>query len=120
MHKANLGFRFLLEMAMLAAFAVAPALALESGARWVMVGIFPLGAVALWGVFATPDDPSRSGSTVVRTPGLVRLLLEWGLFAGAVGLLLRADQPLYAIALAIGVVIHYSAWPARIRWMIKN
>ena len=89
-------------MAMLAAFAVAPAIALESETRWILVGILPLGAVALWGVFATPDDPSRSGNTVVRTPGLMRLLLEWGLFAGAAGLLFWADQPLYAIALGTG------------------
>ena len=105
---------------MLAAFAVAPAIALESGTRWILVGILPLGAVTLWGVFATPNAPSRSGNTVVRTPGLVRLVLEWGLFAGAAGLLFWANQPLYAIALAVGVAIHYIAWPERIRWMIKN
>ena len=105
---------------MFASFAVAPAIALDGGSRWLWVAIGPIGAMALWGVFAIPDDPSRSGRTVVRTPGPVRLLLELGLFAAGVGVLLWAGLPQFAAALGVGVVIHYLAWPARIRWMMKS
>ena len=118
--KANLALRFILELAMFASFAVAPAIALDGGSRWIWAAIGPVGAMALWGVFAIPDDPSRSGRTVVRTPGPVRLLLELGLFAAGVGFFVWAELPLVAGALGVGVVIHYLAWPARIRWMMNN
>ena len=105
---------------MLAAFAAAPVLALNSGGRWILAVIGPLCAIAAWGIFATPDDPSRSGRTVVPTPGPGRLLLEFGLFGGGAGLLLWADSWQFAVALAAGVVVHYLAWPERIRWMFSH
>ena len=120
MLKANLALRFLLELAMLASLAVAPAIALDGWSRWIWVVIAPIGAMGLWGSFATPDDPSRSGSTIVPTPGPVRLLLELGLFTVGVGLLVWAGLWQLAAAFAAGVIVHYLAWPARIRWMMKN
>lgn len=118
--KVNLMLRFFLEMAMFAGYAAAFALALSGSSRWILVAIAPLGAMALWVVFATPGDPSRSGRTVVPTPGLVRLLLEIGLFAGAAGLMLWADVWQFAAALTAGVTVHYLAWPARIRWLLSH
>ena len=118
--KANLVLRLILEMSMLAAFAATPNFAISGSSRWILTAIALLAAISLWGVFATPDDPSRSGRTVVPTPGPARLLLEFGLFGGGVGLLLWADLWQFAVALAIGVIVHYVAWPERIRWMMKH
>ena len=105
---------------MFASFGAAPAIALHGGIRWIWVVIAPVGAMTLWGVFATLDDPSRSGRTVVPTPGPVRLLLELGLFVVGAGLLVWAELWQFAAALAVGVTFHYLAWPARIRWLMKN
>ena len=118
--KANLVLRLILEMAMFAAFAASPAFALSGGSRWILVAIAPLGAIAVWGIFATPDDPSRSGRTVVPTPGAVRLLLEFGLFGGGVGLMVWAELWQFSAALAAGAILHYLSWPERIRWMLRH
>lgn len=120
MVKVNLVLRLILEMAMLASFAAAPAIALHGWSRWALAAIAPIGAMAVWGVFATPNDPSRSGRTVVPTPGPVRLFLEFGLFAGGAALLVWAGLWQVAAALAVGTIVHYLAWPKRIRWMMKN
>jgi len=118
--KVNLIFRFFLELAMFAGFAAAPALALSGGSKWILAAVAPLAAMAVWGVFATQGDPSRSGRTVIPTPGPARLLLELGLFAGSAGLMLWAGSWQFAAALAAGVIVHYLAWPARIRWLLKH
>ena len=118
--KANLALRLILEMAMFAAYAAAPIFALASGTRWILAVIAPLAAISTWGIFATPNDPSRSGKTVVPTPGPVRLLLELGLFSGSVAVLFWADAWEFAAALAAGIIVHYVAWPYRIRWMFKH
>ena len=64
LHKVNLAFRFFLELVMFASLAAAPATALDGGGRWIWAIIAPITAMTLWGVFATPDDPSRSGKTM--------------------------------------------------------
>ncbi|WP_280456932.1 DUF2568 domain-containing protein, partial [Nocardia carnea] len=40
-------------------------------ARWLLVVLLPVVAAAAWGVFAVPDDPSRSGAAPVAVPGPV-------------------------------------------------
>ncbi|MFJ4937999.1 DUF2568 domain-containing protein [Streptomyces pseudovenezuelae] len=53
--------------------------------QYVSVIAAPVAVAVLWGAFATPDDASRSGKTVIATPGLLLLgaalvvyhLLSW-------------------------------------------
>ncbi len=118
--RTNLGLRLVLELAMLAAFAVSPVLALSGAVSWVLAVVAPLGAISAWGIFATPDDPSRSGKTVVPTPGPIRLFLEFLLFGGSIAMLLWAGAWQFAVALAVGVIVHYLAWPERIRWLFRH
>ena len=105
---------------MLAAYAAAPIFALASDSRWILAVIAPLAAISTWGIFATPNDPSRSGKAVVPTPGPVRLLLELGLFIGGVAVLFWEDAWELAAALAAGVIVHYVDWPYRSRWMCNH
>ena len=84
-HPLNLAFRFLLELAGLAAMGY---WGWQQGSGWVRFAaavLVPLAASVLWGTFRVPDDP---GKAPVPVPGFVRLLLEaaffgfaaWGLF----------------------------------------
>ena len=86
----------------------------------ILAILFPLVFAGLWGVFAVPKDPSRSGKTVVRTPGLVRLILELTLFGAATWMLLDLGfLKLGWIFLAV-VTLHYSTSYDRIAWLLKQ
>ncbi|MGF1469042.1 MAG: DUF2568 domain-containing protein [Sandaracinaceae bacterium] len=80
----------------------------------------PLGAAILWVVFAVPGDPSRSGETVVTTPGWVRLLLELSLFGAAVVALVDLDARRSALALGAVVVLHYGMSYDRVLWLLRR
>ncbi len=64
----NLAFRFLLEVVSLVVFGSRGSGLAQSRIRFIgMIGV-PFAAAALWGIFAVPDDPSRSGKAPVRYP----------------------------------------------------
>ena len=116
--KANLALRFLLELAAAAAYPLSFAVGMDSGWKWALAAVSAIGFWVLWGVFATPGDPSRSGKTVIVTPGPVRLALELALFIGAAATLIFADLAVFGIALAVVTGVHYRLWPDRIRWLL--
>jgi hypothetical protein len=89
-------------------------------ARWLFAIGLPLLAAVLWGTFAVPDDPSRSGNAPVPTPGALRLLLELSFFAFAVFTLFTSRQNTFGWILAIVVVFHYAISYDRILWLFKN
>jgi hypothetical protein len=71
-HPLNLALCFLLEIAALVAIGCW-GLDQHSGIWHFIVGVgAPLIAAALWGTFAVPDDPSRSGKAPVPIPGVLR------------------------------------------------
>jgi hypothetical protein len=73
-HPLNLAFRFVLELAALAAMASYGWHLTEHTAPRLVAAIgLPLLAAAMWGVFAVPGDRSRSGKAPVAVPGWVRL-----------------------------------------------
>ena len=85
MNAANLGLRFLLELAALAGFALwawqAP---YGIPLRVLLAATAVVVLMTLWAVFAVPGDPSRSGNAPVPVPGALRLALELlVLFGGA-------------------------------------
>ena len=119
-HPINLGVRFLLEMAALVAMGYWGWTQNEGVWRWLLVIGLPLIAAVLWGTFAVPDDPSRSGNAPVPTPGVIRLLLELAFFALAVFLLTVSQRFSLGMALAVITVIHYAISYDRILWLIRN
>ena len=79
-HPLNSAIRFVLELAAIVTFGFWGYHQSDSWTSILLaIGLSALFAI-LWGVFAVRDDPSRSGKTVVRTPGLIRLILELALF----------------------------------------
>lgn len=112
----NLGLRFVLELAALAAMAYWGWTQHEDIGRALAV-VVPLVAAALWGVFRVPGDPRDAP---VAVPGPVRLLLEAAFFGAAVLLLAAADQPSAAAVLGGVVLAHYAASYDRVARLLAN
>lgn len=118
-HPLNLALRFLLELAALSAMALWGFAHGSGVARFVLAVATPLVAATVWGVFAVPGDPSRSGSAPVPVPGASRLGFEICFFASAAGCLFDIHRPILAIMLASVTVLHYAVSYDRIRWLLR-
>jgi hypothetical protein len=119
-HPLNLVFRFLLE---LSALIVAGYWGWQLSDGWhkylLALGI-PMVLAAIWGTFAVPGDPSRSGAAPVVTPGLVRLFIELGIFAFATWALSDLDYKRSFLIFGMLVLIHYALSFDRILWLLKR
>ena len=120
MQPFNLAIRFLLEVLGLAAIAWMGWQFGKGAFRYVYAVGLPLLAACLWGVFAVPDDPSRSGSAVIAIPGIVRLLLELGFFAAATWSLFAAGGAKLGWIYAATVLIHYVVSYDRVFWLVQQ
>ena len=118
-HPVNLALRFLLELAAIGAMSLWGFAHGGGVARWVWAVAAPLAAATVWGVFAVPGDPSRSGSAPVPVPGALRLGLEICFFTSAVGCLLHIHRPTLAIMLASVTAIHHAVSYDRIGWLLR-
>ncbi len=118
-HPANLAFRFVLELLALAGLAWGGfALAWSGWGRIVQAVVLPVTAAVVWGTFAVPDDPSRSGRAPVPVPGWVRLVVEFVVFGAGVAGFLAANAPGFSLALGVGGLVHYVLSLDRIRWLL--
>jgi hypothetical protein len=119
-HPINLAVRFLLELAALAAMGVWGWRKGEGWTRMLLALAIPIAGALLWGTFAVPNDPSRSGKAPVAVPGILRLLLELAIFGFATWALF--DRGLTALGWTLGVlvVVHYVVSYDRILWLIKR
>jgi hypothetical protein len=119
-HPINLAVRFLLEIAGLAAIAYWGWSQHDGVLRFILAVGLPVLAAVLWGTFAVPEDPSRSGKAPVPVPGIVRLVLELAFFAFAAWALYDAGKATLALILAAIVVIHYALSYDRIAWLLRQ
>lgn len=119
-HPANLAWRFLLELLVLGSMGYWGRMQHDGIGRWVWAIGLPVLAAVVWGAFAVPNDPSRSGQAPIATPGLIRLLLELLIFAAAVLLLRWSQQNVLGTALAVMVLVHYALSYDRILWLLRN
>jgi hypothetical protein len=119
-HPAQLGLRFVLEVAALVLIGRGAARQVpEAWATFAALGA-PALAAALWVTFAVRGDPSRSGRAPVPVPGPVRLLLEVAVFgAGAVSLVSEGQHGLAVVYGAL-VVAHHVGTTARLRWLLAQ
>jgi uncharacterized protein DUF2568 len=86
----------------------------------VLAVVIPLAAAALWGIFAVPSDPSRSGSAPVRVPGILRLAIELGFFAAATWAVNDLGFSRLALLFGIAVVLHYLVSFDRVWWLVSQ
>ncbi len=115
----NLTFRFLLEITALFSFGYWGWNSTSGWTRYLLATVYPVIAAVLWGIFAVPDDPSRSGKAPIPVPGWLRLLLELVIFGSACWALYGAGLPKPGWILGILVLIHYLLSYDRIQWLIN-
>lgn len=119
-HPLTLGVRFVLELLALTCFGLWAWTAVPAPLRYVAVVAVPLAVAALWGVFATPDDASRSGGTGIATPGPLRFLLELAVFFGSAAALYAAGSRGLAVILAGALIVyHLLSWD-RVLWLLRH
>lgn len=119
-HPLNLALRFILELTAIVALGIFGYRAFDGGLGVLAAILLPLGFAVIWGVFAVRGDPSRSGKTVVDTPGILRLFLELVLFGLAVAALYLSGYTLLSFVYLIIIIIHYLLSFDRIRWLVKQ
>jgi len=120
-HPVNLIVRFLLEIS-----------ALIAGGLWgwnwgdnvwmhylLAIGI-PVLMASIWGIFAVPEDPSRSGKSPVITPGIIRLMIEFSFFGFACCALYDLNYMPLSYVFGIITIIHYIASYDRVLWLLSR
>jgi len=119
-HPANLALRFLLELVALLALGWWGLSLADSWLRFVLAVLFSLVAATIWGTFAVPDDPSRSGEAPVVVRGWIRLGLELIVFGGTVIGLASVGRGSFAAVFLVVVVVHYLLSIDRISWLLER
>lgn len=98
-HPLILGVRFGLELALLGAYGYWGWNSTTGPWRWLAMLGLPLLAALLWGAFVAPKAAPAA-------PGAVRLLVEFGLFAGGAGVLWLSGARTPALIFLGLVVLH--------------
>lgn len=119
-HPINLIVRFLLEIIALISIGVWGWNKTDGTSRYLLAIGLPLLMAVIWGVFAVPNDPSRSGETVVVTSGIVRLVIELAIFVLAILAIFDSGHQKMSYAFALVVSIHYLTSYDRILWLLEN
>ena len=116
---ANDLLRFILELWALVAFGYWGLNQSFGLFNYALMILLPILLAVLWGVFAVPNDPSRSGGAPVPVPGALRPLLEFLIF-GVSFLVLYLESLFYLSLVFISLVIaHYILARERIRWLLN-
>ncbi|MCB0497413.1 MAG: YrdB family protein [Cyclobacteriaceae bacterium] len=119
-HPLNLALRFLLEITTLIVTGYW-GFHLYSGFLKYLIGIgSPLLLGIIWGVFAVPNDPSRSGKTVVNTPGIIRLIIELAFFGFGAYAFYQVNMVTYSYIFASVTLLHYLLSMDRIKWLLTS
>ena len=119
-HPLNLALRFILELSALTAVGMWGWRQADGWARFAFALILPLSLAIIWGVFAVPGDPSRSGNAVVVVPGLIRLAIELAIFAAGVWSLSDIGLSKGCMLMATIVLLHYFISYDRIIWLLSQ
>ena len=119
-HPANLALRFVLELVALFALGWWGLSLADNWLRFVLAILFSLVAATIWGTFAVPDDPSRSGEAPVVIRGWIRLGLELIVFGAAVIGLASVGRGSFAAVFLVVVIVHYLLSIDRIGWLLER
>lgn len=119
-HPLNLIIRFLLEIIALVSVGMWGWKQSNGGLRFFLAIAIPIIFAVIWGVFAVPNDPSRSGAAPIVTPGLIRLAIEFVFFALATWSFYDIGFIEISLVFGIVVVLHYVISYDRITWLISH
>jgi hypothetical protein len=85
----------------------------------LMIGA-PIVMAVIWGTFAVPNDPSRSGGAPVPVPGAVRLILELLILGVAFWIMFSGELFYLGLIYGVLVIMHYIIARRRIKWLLKS
>ena len=119
-HPINLTLRFILELTALFSMGLWGWKYGEGFQRLLFAFGIPFIAAIVWAVFAVPNDPSRSGSAPVPTPGIIRLFIELLIFTTATWSFINSGFKILGWVFAIIVLLHYVISYDRIIWLLKR
>lgn len=119
-HPINLALRFLLKLTALVTAVMWGWHLSNNWSRFLLAIVLPVLIASVWGAFAVPNDPSRSGAAPVAVSGIIRLVIESGVFAFTVYALFDLGYVQISRNLSIVVTAHYIASYDRIIWLFKN
>lgn len=119
-HPINLIIRFLLELIALITLGFWGWKQSDGWLQFVLVLILPILAATIWGIFAVPDDPSRSGSAPIIVHGILRLVIELAIFALAIGAMYDLGYINLSWTIGIIIIVHYVISYDRIKWLMKH
>jgi Protein of unknown function (DUF2568) len=116
-----LSLRFGLEIGSLIALGAWARRAAGGGApAWAAAIAAPLVAAAVWGIFAVPGDPSRSGKAPVRVSGGVRIVIEMAVFFGGAASLVSLGWWPWFDAFIAAFVVHHAGTAKRLLWLTRQ
>ena len=118
MNPLNLALRFLLEISALVIFGIWSWHQFTNWPRFPVAILIPAFAASVWGIFAVPDDPSRSGKTVIAVHGILRLLLEFSFFGFAIFALSQLNYFRLAIIYSLVILAHNLVSYKRNLWLL--
>jgi len=117
----NLGLRFLLELAALTSVGIwGWKYGDDEWLKYVLSIGLPIILATIWGIFAVPNDPSRSGNAPIVTPGIIRLLLELGVFSFGAWAIYDIGLHELSLTFSIIVLLHYLISYDRILWLLAR
>jgi predicted Na+-dependent transporter len=119
-HPINLTIRFLLELTALIAMGTWGWKQNDGWQQFALVVLVPIVAAAIWGTFAVPEDPSRSGNAPIPVHGMIRLVIELAFFAFAAWALNDFASTKLSLIFGIVVVLHYAVSYDRIMWLLTQ
>ena len=119
-HPINLAIRFLLELIALLAIGFWGWNQSEGWLQYILAFGLPIILASIWGTFAVPNDPSRSGKAPVPIPGILRLAIELIFFSIATWTLYELGYSNLALLFGAIALIHYFISYDRIIWLIKQ
>lgn len=119
-HPINLILRFLLEVVALITTGIWGWFQAEGGYRYVLTLGIPLLLSVVWGTFAVPADPSRSGKAPIPIKGILRLSLEFAFFGFATWAFFELHMSALGLVFGGVVILHYLVSYDRIKWLLKN
>lgn len=116
----NLALRFLLELTALISIAIWSWGLSDSWTRFIMAPGIPITLAAIWTAFTVPNDRSRSGKSLVATPGSIRLIIELLIFTFAIWTLYDMSLEILSIVIGAILLLHYLLSYKRVLWLLAK
>ena len=92
----------------------------DGALKFVLALTVPIIAAVIWGIFAVPNDSSRSGNAPVIVPGVVRLVIELAFFTFVIWALFALRQSMLAWLFGVIVIVHYLVSYERVSWLLRQ